>query len=288
MYHTATANDVESQRKGVVDVADVACWKDVDEYSMKIPKAGHRIDVSRMFAAIPARIAAIHHCYPDRPFFRALSCIMVFNVLSRNTQRLRLKFHFVSSDNRGHQSELYTRYQLKGYGLPMELLPLTETGNIKTAQFLQWTKTRKYVEEQEEKDPHRKQWVTITRQEAYYTNDNNSKSTDDNNSRKRKQLVVQTKSPLFVECPGSHDIVFRHGKTMTQHPGNIMFRDLILTYFEKEKEWTASRQQFVAMKILGKNNDDDDDKHDKDDKDDTVSYGKHHFTNYWIFECQKN
>ena len=202
MLNTVTSNDVESQRKGVVIVIDVACSKGIDEYSMRIPKADKKIILTKMFAAIPTRIAAIHMCLPDRPFFRAFKSILGLNMFPSNTQRLRLKFHLVSSDNRGHQSELYTRYQLKGYGLPIELLPLTETGNIKTVQFFQWIKTRKYIEEQEKKDPDRKQWVSITRQETYYTNDNNSKSTDDNNnSRKRKQkqqlVVVQIKSPLF-------------------------------------------------------------------------------------------
>jgi len=142
----------------VVEVVDVACWKDIDEYSTEmIPKADRQKLYSFFFAAIPTRIAAIHHCLPDRPFFHVLSSIIGFNILTKNTYRLRLKFHLVSSDNRGHQSELYTRYQLKGYGLPIELLPLTETGNIKIAQFFQWIKTRKYIEEQEEKDPDRKQ-----------------------------------------------------------------------------------------------------------------------------------
>ena len=60
-----------------------------------------------------------------------------------------------------------------------------------------------------------------------------------------------------------------------------MFRDLILTYLEKEKEWNATRQQSVAMKNGGEDNGD---KHgNKHGKDDTVSYGKQHFTNSWIF-----
>ena len=39
---------------------------------------------------------------------------------------------------------------------------------------------------------------------------------------------------------------------MMQHPGNVMLRDLILTYLEKEKEWTA-RKLSVAMKNDGNN-----------------------------------
>ena len=80
-----------------------------------------------------------------------------------------------------------------------------------------------------------------------------------------------------MECPGSHDIVFRQGKTMMKHPGNVMFRDLILNYLEKQKEWNGARQQSLVMN----GGEDVDDKHDNDD--DTVSYGKQHFKNSLIF-----
>lgn len=43
----------------------------------------------------------------------------------------------------------------------------------------------------------------------------------------------------FVECPGWNDVVFRKGKTMIEHPGNVMLRDLILSSLEQDEVWKA-------------------------------------------------
>lgn len=44
-------------------------------------------------------------------------------------------------------------YQLMSYGIPVNLIPKTGTGNIKTKNFQQWLKTRKVIEETMEDTP---------------------------------------------------------------------------------------------------------------------------------------
>jgi hypothetical protein len=40
---------------------------------------------------------------------------------------------------------------------------------------------------------------------------------------------------VIVECPCSNDVVFRVGKTSTENPGNVTFRNMVLDYLEKEE-----------------------------------------------------
>ncbi|KAL3906177.1 MAG: hypothetical protein SGILL_009378 [Bacillariaceae sp.] len=40
-----------------------------------------------------------------------------------------------------------TRYQLLGFGIPVDFIPLTDTGSVKKKQMTQWMKTRKAIEE---------------------------------------------------------------------------------------------------------------------------------------------
>lgn len=52
---------------------------------------------------------------------------------------------FRSLFTKGDRTEI--TYNLLGYGIPVDLLPLTDSGNIKTTNLLQWLKVRKAYEE---------------------------------------------------------------------------------------------------------------------------------------------
>ena len=80
-------------------------------------------------------------------------------------------------------------YELLGYGIPIELLPLTETGNVKTKNFHQWLKVRKAIESSS----------------SPLGNDTNG----------------------TIECPCLNDVVFRFGTSYLSHPGNVMFLGII-------------------------------------------------------------
>jgi hypothetical protein len=82
-------------------------------------------------------------------------------------------------------------YNLKGYGIPTELIPLTDTGNIKTLYLKQWIKLRKVLDD---------------------INENGD--------------YISTLNSI-IECPGSKDVVFRPGTSVLCHPGNVRFRNLL-------------------------------------------------------------
>ena len=78
-------------------------------------------------------------------------------------------------------------YTLKGYGIPVELIPVTGTGNIKLVYWKQWIRLRKLIE------------------------------------KMREERIESS----IIECPGFNDIVFRTGTALTCHPGNVMFQSVI-------------------------------------------------------------
>lgn len=90
-----------------------------------------------------------------------------------------------------------------GYGIPVDLLPLTETGNVKTKNLLQWMKVRKHIE-----------------------------STRDQND-----------GPVPVECPFMNDVIIRFGKAYPNHPGTQMFRGILESLFEEHKDAKSVEQK---------------------------------------------
>jgi uncharacterized membrane protein YgcG len=61
-------------------------------------------------------------------------------------------------------------------------------------------------------------------------------------------------SSLVVECPSSTDVVFKPGKRIMHHPGNILFQNLIIS---KTNEYTSmiSKQniyKWLALEIINK------------------------------------
>jgi hypothetical protein len=137
-------------------------------------------------------------------------------------------------------------------GIPIELLPTTDTGNIKSVYFKQWINLRTYLEHEEQ---------------THVINNNNSTpaSSDINNSGYDSD-VVSTPSPpshllyylantndIIVECPLSNDVIFRRGKIMNLHSGNEKFQDLIESYIYEhsiDPNTPLSRRKEIEIEIL--------------------------------------
>eukprot|EP00531_Pseudo-nitzschia_arenysensis_P005197 CAMPEP_0116153540 /NCGR_PEP_ID=MMETSP0329-20121206/21301_1 /TAXON_ID=697910 /ORGANISM="Pseudo-nitzschia arenysensis, Strain B593" /LENGTH=257 /DNA_ID=CAMNT_0003650459 /DNA_START=313 /DNA_END=1086 /DNA_ORIENTATION=- len=84
---------------------------------------------------------------------------------------------------------------------------------------------------------------------------------------------------LIVDCPCLNDVLFRQGKNMMEHPGNAMFRDLILDYLDREEAWKAGADSFGNSNILNglmQNQTFDLNSPEK------MGYGKYGFLNSWI------
>jgi hypothetical protein len=106
------------------------------------------------------------------------------------------------------------QYSIKSFGVPIELIPLTDTGNIKTTYLKQWVKLRKIIEVAEMTEA---------------ANDN---------------------SVSIIECPGSNDVVFRSGTSMSCHPGNVRFRYMVESKHEIPSLVSQTTQAELAEQLI--------------------------------------
>jgi hypothetical protein len=86
-FWMSAAEDVESQQKGVVFLV----WPGNTSSMRNIPSQKDRTLHVKCNDAAPIRIAAVHFCFPNEPFFHLLRSVMAMT-LGIN-YRLRLKFH---------------------------------------------------------------------------------------------------------------------------------------------------------------------------------------------------
>jgi len=96
-----------------------------------------------MLESFPARIASVHFCCQDGVAIRMIKAVSLLMMGDNNM--IRFQCH-----NTDDQWE--ARYKLMSYGIPVDLLPFTDTGNVKIKNFVQWTKVRKLIENKKRVD----------------------------------------------------------------------------------------------------------------------------------------
>jgi len=190
-------NDEESQIKGLICIA----WPEGDFTNSPMPlhQESRRL-IRRAMAGFPIRITAIHFCMPDTIYFRLLGSF----VITFFPKRTRVKVHVATGIER--------RYRLKGFGIPVEMIPITDTGNVKRTYLYQWIKVRKSIE----------------------SNEN----------------AGATKSQTMILLPRSNDVLIRTGTTTLSHPGNVFFRGLIEMKHEEFRSGSEFTQSFLAEDIV--------------------------------------
>lgn len=136
LYFTnSISDDLETQRKGfVVIVAPKASFFAGFQQSTKEQQR----DSQDLNQSLVPRLSAMHLCLPDGPANRFLRGLVFLGMFAENN-RMRIRAH-ASLDN------VETSYQLMSYGVPVNDIPLTSSGNIKRINHLQWVKIRKAVE----------------------------------------------------------------------------------------------------------------------------------------------
>jgi hypothetical protein len=187
-----------------------------------------------MISAIPSRIIAVHHSIPNQARgFRLLLKYIVTKIIDDQNSELRSRIVFTPGG-----SDLETRYRLKTYGIPAQLIPLTDTGSIKCTYHNQWMKTRKILDEHEESKLYPGQLKDTP---AFMSA---SAMTFKDNGNKDAVAAAFAAIGALVECPAPNDVVFRKGSRLTcmENPGNRFFRDLIRTFLE-EKERVLEQLQ---------------------------------------------
>eukprot|EP00536_Pseudo-nitzschia_multiseries_P017357 jgi/Psemu1/248104/estExt_Genewise1.C_15140004 len=101
---------------------------------------------------------------------------------------------------------------MQGYGIPVEMMPLTDSGNIKRTYLYQWIKVRKLIESEHA------------------------------NFRKNEDLIIL--------LPSSNDVLFRSGTTTMIHPGNAFFRSLIELKHNERRSGSEFTQAILAEDVV--------------------------------------
>lgn len=231
---THDLNNVESQRKGTIVVIfpsstlHVYSDGDVAEPSQK-KFLRDRVTANAIVAKVtPMRLAAIHVCLPNKPVYHIVSHLYGMVLAKWNS---RTKIHL------GNPLEL--RYCLQGYGIPIELIPSTDTGNVKSVNFKQWIKLRVHLDRQMQE---RMTAIASSSDSDGGGGNSGCESTDS----------TATTTPMYniVECPGSNDVIFRRGKSMTYHPGNVIFQNLIESKMQEHTiDPNTSQQRRIAIEM---------------------------------------
>lgn len=205
------------------------------------------IDMCRSIASIPSRIIAVHAPMPDHLGFQLIFKLILTQVYTANK---RLLSRIIPG---GSASGLEFRYKLKTYGIPVHLLPLTDTDSIKCTYLNQWMKTRKLLEEHELGLPEQEQDHVMLHSSSVGSgpHEHHLEGGITKGVGVGAAAFAATVIDSIVECPALNDVVFRKGSRVTsiENPGNRFFRDLIRTFLE-ERERTSEqlRQEEISTK----------------------------------------
>lgn len=110
------------------------------------------------------------------------------------------------------------QYHLHGYGIPVDQIPITDTGNVKTKNLFQWIRVRKFLE-------------------ASRSNGGAGVSSDSECSQNASLIH------LVIDCPNMNDVIFRGKHAYLSHPGNAMFRGLIESRYDEHNSLTTTDEK---------------------------------------------
>lgn len=124
---TACAEDLETQRKGIV-----SCVWPEGTNSLILSDPTERKAVRHMLDCVPLRVSAAHICLPTEPKSQLLLALLLLAL--PKAERARTRMHL------GNPTEC--RYKLMTFGVPVRDLPLTDSGRLKNKYLTSWIKTR--------------------------------------------------------------------------------------------------------------------------------------------------
>jgi hypothetical protein len=142
-------------------------------------------------------------------------------------------------------------------GIPVDLIPLTFTGVVKTTNHSQWVKFRKKIEHAKvqhakEKQQHHTIMPSSLSSSAFSSStcsstsamNVSSLSSTTTPSKEFSQVCSLSMIERFVECPGSYDVIFRKGKSYGYHLGNsVFFKNLMESTFREYRSYTTQHEK---------------------------------------------
>ena len=135
---SALLEDVETQKRGVVNVFyNVDLGQTEQSYFDVWTRAKRIIDDS-----LPYRSKATHYCYNNPLLHPALSLLQM---IMGKENRIRFKTHYGST--------MECMYALKGFGVPVDKIPIDHQGNLKPNVTRDYVESRRRVESELKKQP---------------------------------------------------------------------------------------------------------------------------------------
>jgi hypothetical protein len=168
----------------------------------RIPDRQVRKNWKDFFVSQPTRTSAIHLIHPEGPALQIIKAFWVFYMTGKGE---RAKTKFYTSLN------METQYQLLTFGLPIQEVPVTATGTIKTKNHLLWIKGRKLI---------------------------------DTGRENESDLPF-----LGTFHPGIHDVLFSRGGNTT-HFGNMEFRQFMASRIEAYNEGGRQERLVFRQELI--------------------------------------
>ena len=183
------------------------CWAEhlTNQHRIK-PRNGQK-NIALLFA--PIRFVSIHLCAKNTIYTNIIKAVLIARLNSDYRRRLIC--------NLGESVEV--RYSLQGYGIPVDSVPVTWSGAIKTVNVKRFINFQTYIEE------------------------------------KDASSIVTTNNTI-TDCPYLNDILFKKGHTAEHQPGNMQFRSIINSvytqhYLQQQQHQQQKQQQQEQLLLVG-------------------------------------
>jgi len=205
LFFVCGSTDIENQKKGIVFIV----W--ADQFSNHRFSSPERKTTLTYF---PCRIVSIHFCAKESLFTNLFKAILV----ARLNTELRIRFVCSLAEC------VEVRYMLQRFGIPINELPVTWTGMVKTENMKRLMTLRTHVEK-----------------ESIVNNNNNN---------------LLSSSSTIIDCPYLNDILFKRGRNQViDNAGNMKFQSIVHSVYVQHLEQLRQRSQspnciHVSVKVL--------------------------------------
>jgi hypothetical protein len=151
------------------------------------------------FDCLPIQIGALHLCMND-PLLLALKPIMIMFLGKYLRSRLRV--------HEGSHNDI--QYALMTYGIPVDALPVTHQGDVRTPNHKKWLARRKTKDDQ----------------------------------------IVEGEAFLGIDLPGRNDVILRRGRVFHDHQGNLCMRMLVEIHKDSYGDASPEEKENIATRIV--------------------------------------
>mmetsp|Transcript_22607 Transcript_22607/g.42049 ORF Transcript_22607/g.42049 Transcript_22607/m.42049 type:complete len:334 (+) Transcript_22607:536-1537(+) len=189
----------------------------MDSSSMVFHDEQEQVMFSRLFESVPLRVSALHMCLPDDASPQILQvkhrAMRSFGPVARVRARFHVGTHSVV------QSSIET------FGISSDVLPLSNTGGLKTQNHLKWIGMRRL------------------REDAIFRVAGRDGIAGSNHP-------AQHLSFSWIECPGLYDVLLGRGKPKMNHVGNVAMRAIVMSKVNQYISATKQERIDIIEEVL--------------------------------------